>query len=118
MAPRNSGRNSGGNGRERRIRAVPELREELQPLSVEAAVRENVAGAPQNSPAHVALVATAITLARKLDEGAGMATAAVAKELRATLDAILRGADEEDDGLDNFVNGLGLPSPMGNSPFS
>jgi hypothetical protein len=47
-----------------------------------------------------------------------MATAAVAKELRATLDAILRGAEDDDDGLDNFVNGLGLPSPMGNSPFS
>jgi hypothetical protein len=89
----------------------------LQPLSVEAAVRENLADAPPNSPAHVALIATAITLARKLDEGAGMATAAVAKELRATLDVILRGADD-DDGLDNFVNGLGLPSPLGNSPFS
>jgi hypothetical protein len=115
MAPRNSG----GNGRERRIRPVPELRErELQPLSVEAAVRDNLADVPQNSPAHIALVATAITLARKLDEGAGMATAAVAKELRATLDAILRGAEEDDDGLDSFVNGLGLPAPMGQSPFS
>jgi hypothetical protein len=102
----------------RRNRAAPELRDELPPLSVETAVRENLADAPQNSPAHVALIATAITLARKLDEGAGMATAAVAKELRATLDAILKGADDDDDGLDSFVNGLGLPSPMGNSPFS
>lgn len=102
----------------RRIRAAKELPQELPPLSVEAAVRENLADAPQYSPAHVALIATAITLARKLDEGAGMATAAVAKELRATLDAILRGADDDDDGLDNFVNGLGLPAPMGNSPFS
>jgi hypothetical protein len=102
----------------RRIQPAKEMAQELQPLSVEAAVRENLADAPQNSPAHVALIATAITLARKLDEGAGMATAAVAKELRATLDAILRGAEDDDDGLDNFVNGLGLPAPMGNSPFS
>jgi hypothetical protein len=102
----------------KRSRPAPELAQELPPLSVEAAVRENVADAPPTSPAHVALIATAITLARKLDEGAGMATAAVAKELRATLDAILRGAEDDDDGLDNFVNGLGLPSPMGNSPFS
>jgi hypothetical protein len=102
----------------KRIRPAPELPKELPSLSVEAAVRENLADAPPNSPAHVALIATAITLARKLDEGAGMATAAVAKELRATLDAILRGADDDDDGLDSFVNGLGLPSPMGNSPFS
>lgn len=114
MTQRNRG---GGNGR-KADRPSDELREELPVLSVESAVRDNLADVPQNSPAHVALVATAITLARKLDEGAGMATAAVAKELRATLDAILRGADDEDDGLDNFVNGLGLPSPMGNSPFS
>lgn len=92
--------------------------DELEPLSVEQAVRDNLADVAPNSPAHVALVATAITLARKLDEGAGMATAAVAKELRATMDAILRGADDDDDGLDNFVNGLGLPSAMGHSPFS
>jgi hypothetical protein len=89
----------------KRSRPAPELAQELPPLSVEAAVRENVADAPPTSPAHVALIATAITLARKLDEGAG-------------LDAILRGAEDDDDGLDNFVNGLGLPSPMGNSPFS
>ena len=100
------------------IRPAPELNGALPPLSVEAAVRENLAGAAANNPGHVALIATAITLARKLDEGAGMATAAVAKELRATLDAILRGAAEEDDGLDSFVNGLGLPAPVGHSPFS
>ena len=106
------------NNKRGNIRPAPDISGELPPLSVEAAVRENLADAPQSSPAHVALIATAITLARKLDEGAGMATAAVAKELRATLDVILRGADEEDDGLDSFVNGLGLPAPMGNSPFS
>lgn len=86
-------------------------------LSVERAVREQLADAPTNHPAHHALVATAITLARKLDEGAGMATAAVAKELRATLDAILARPDTEDDDLDAFVNSLGTPS-MGPSLFS
>lgn len=37
------------------------------------------------SEAHSALGQVALTLARTLDDGAGMATAAVAKELRATL---------------------------------
>lgn len=87
-------------------------------LSVEDEVRATLADAPEVSVAHRALVATALTLARKLDDGAGMATAAVAKELRATLDAILKEADDDDDGLDSFVNGLGLPAPMGHSPFS
>lgn len=85
-------------------------------LSVEDEVRATVEDAPEISVAHRALVATALTLARKLDDGAGMATAAVAKELRATLDAILKEASDDDDGLDNFVNGLGLPT-SGVSPF-
>lgn len=87
-------------------------------LSVEAEVRAALADVPEIRPGHRALVATALTLARKLDDGAGMATAAVAKELRATLDAILKEADDDDDGLDSFVNGLGLPAPLGNSPLS
>lgn len=37
------------------------------------------------SEAHSALGQVALTLARSLDEGAGMATAAISKELRATL---------------------------------
>jgi len=86
-------------------------------LSVEAEVRAELVDAVQIHPAHRSLVATAYTLARKLDEGAGMATAAVSKELRATLDAILKEAGGDDDGLDAFVNGLGVPS-MGPSPFS
>lgn len=85
-------------------------------LSVEDEVRATLDDAPEISVAHRALVATALTLARKLDDGAGMATAAVAKELRATLDAILKEAEQDDDGLDNFVNSLGLPT-AGVSPF-
>lgn len=86
-------------------------------LSVEAEVRAELEDVEPIHPAHRSLVATAYTLARKLDEGAGMATAAVSKELRATLDAILKEAGDDDDGLDAFVNGLGTPS-MGPSPFS
>jgi len=86
-------------------------------LSVEIEVRAQLADAPVVHPAHRALVATAITLARKLDEGAGMATAAVAKELRATLDAILSVPQDTEDELDAFVNSLGTPS-LGPSPFS
>jgi len=85
-------------------------------LSVESEVRKSLADVTENHPGHHALVATALTLARKLDDGAGMATAAVAKELRATLDAILKEANDDDDGLDGFVNGLGLPT-SGVSPF-
>src|SRR5690606_27091584 len=86
-------------------------------LSVEAEVRAQLENAPEIHPAHRALVATAITLARKLDEGAGMATAAVSKELRATLDAILKAGEGAEDELDAFVNSLGTPS-MGPSLFS
>lgn len=96
--------------------SVTERDDERPSLSVEDAVRATLADAPETSIAHRALVATALTLARKLDDGAGMATAAVAKELRATLDAILREASDDDDGLDSFVNGLGLPT-SGVSPF-
>lgn len=86
-------------------------------LSVEAAVRENLAGVDATSPVHVALVATALTLARKLDEGAGLATAAVARELRATLDALTKGGDDDDD--DGFADLVaGLRSPVGYSTFS
>lgn len=88
-------------------------------LSVEASVRESLEGVTSEAPEHAALVALALTLARKLDDGAGMATAAVGKELRSTLDQIfkVRGAGD-DDGLDDFVNGLGLPAPLGYSALS
>lgn len=101
----------------RPLHSVAESEPDRPSLSVENAVRDTLEDAAEISIAHRALVATALTLARKLDDGAGMATAAVAKELRATLAEILKGADE-DDGLNDFVNGLGLPAPVGNSPFS
>lgn len=90
--------------------------DERPSLSVEVAVRDTVVDAVALTSAHVALVATALTLARKLDDGAGMATAAVARELRCTLDAILKGAEtDDDDALTGFL--AGLSSPMEHSPF-
>lgn len=91
--------------------------DDAESLSVEVAVRDNLAAAEPIHVAHGALVAIALTLARKLDEGAGMATAAVARELRCTLDAILKGADDDgDDVFDGFL--AGLSAPMGHPPVS
>lgn len=47
-----------------------------------------------------ALAEMAITLARSLDEGAGLATAAVNRELRANLLELARMAVDDDDDLD------------------
>jgi hypothetical protein len=49
----------------------------------------------------------ALTLAKALDEGAGMATAAVARELRATLADLARDRDDGDD--DDWTSGLPAP---------
>ena len=78
------------------------------PTCVVDAVRRVTDDAPSVAAAHDALVAIALTLAWKLDEGAGMATAAVASELRATLDQILPEV-EADDELDGFLAGLRSP---------
>ena len=94
----------------------PEPRDDLPPLSVEDAVRESLADLPEVAPAHVALVATALTLARKLDEGAGLATAAVARELRCVLDVLTKTEGDDDDELSDFVSRLS--APVGNAPFS
>lgn len=88
--------------------------DEPDTLSVEAAVAHTLDGAPEIAPAHTALVAIALTLARKLDDGAGMATAAVAAELRNTLDDLLKGAEDDDDALSGFL--AGLSSPVGDRP--
>lgn len=84
----------------------PPERGDLPELSVEAAVRTSVDGLPEVSPAHAALVATALTLARKLDEGAGLATAAVARELRSVLDVLTKQEVAEDDEFSGFVASL------------
>lgn len=93
-----------------RRRTEPVEPDDRPELSVEAAVGSVLADAPMISPAHDALVAIALTLARKLDDGAGMATAAVASELRQTLDDLLKEADDgDDDGLSGFLAGLSAP---------
>lgn len=57
-----------------------------------------------------ALGQLALTLARNLDEGAGMAAAAIAKELRATLSALAKEPDEPD-----ALFGTDLPPPVRDS---
>lgn len=54
-----------------------------------------------------ALGQLALTLARNLDDGAGMAAAAIAKELRATLSALAKEPDEPD-----ALFGTDLPPPV------
>lgn len=51
-----------------------------------------------------ALATLALTLAAALDGGAGMATAAVARELRATLDKLTESSHVDDD--DDWVAGV------------
>jgi hypothetical protein len=54
------------------------------------------------------LAESALVLARTLDEGAGLAVAAVARELRATMES-LRPVEEDHDDLDRFLAGLSTP---------
>lgn len=54
------------------------------------------------------LAESAIVLARTLDEGAGLAVAAVARELRATMES-LRPVEEDHDDLDAFLASLSAP---------
>jgi hypothetical protein len=58
----------------------------------------------------------ALNLAQTLDNGAGLAQAAVANQYRAAMDAIRRTkTDDDDQEWQQFVNGLGTPStsPLG-----
>jgi DNA-binding GntR family transcriptional regulator len=59
-------------------------------------------------PATDARAQLALTLADALDAGAGMATAAISKELRATLREIEEGGAGDDD-FDRFIAGLSSP---------
>jgi hypothetical protein len=61
-----------------------------------------------------ALGRVALTLAKTLDDGAGMATAAVSKELRATL-AALTAREEVPDG-DDPIFGSDLPTAVRHAP--
>jgi hypothetical protein len=59
------------------------------------------------------LAELALKLAESLDEGAGLATAAVARELRQTLEAMApKGTDDSDDEFAQFLAGLSQPSVL------
>jgi hypothetical protein len=61
---------------------------------VEAQVRADIVALGDLDGIQPSLAQTAYTLARALDDGAGMATAAVARELRATLEQIVEVGDD------------------------
>ena len=56
---------------------------------------------------------SALTLARTLDEGAGLATAAVARELRATMTELAKGVSRDDgpDPFDQEIAAFSRPVP-------
>jgi len=77
---------------------------------VELAVSRTLRDLEPVSKAHDGLAAAALVLAAKLDGDAGLATAAVARELRATLTALTDGGkDEGDDGFGALIAGLSAP---------
>jgi hypothetical protein len=66
-----------------------------------------------------ALGRLALTLAQTLDDGVGMATAAVSKELRATLAALTEHHMKEDDNDDEEqIFGADLPATVRDTPKS
>ena len=76
---------------------------------VELATARTLRGIEETCPAHDALSAVAVVLAKALDEGAGLATAAVARELRATLAVLTSAGGGDDDGCEAIVAGLSAP---------
>jgi hypothetical protein len=80
------------------------------------AVRRTLRDAPELNPAHDGLSAAAFTLAQALDDGAGLAVAAVARELRATLAALTLTGSDGGDGGDDFDSLIArLSSPVGDA---
>jgi hypothetical protein len=79
----------------------------------EAATRAEIAAL--TGPVSPALAATAMHLARHLDHGAGLATAATARELRATIAALTAGGGE-DDGTQELLERLSAPVLHGPQP--
>ncbi|MDX3101739.1 hypothetical protein [Nonomuraea angiospora] len=79
---------------------------------VETAVRGDVDALDVSGAMARSLAASAFNLARKLDGDAGMATAAVARELRETLKALAEAAGD-DDGSDLVAE---LSPQVGDAP--
>ena len=103
-------------GRRRRnapAKATPS--EPREPGAVEVAVAQSIEEIGELPRGLSGLSESALTLARALDEGAGLATAAVARELRATLLELAKDS-EGDDGPDPFaaeIAALSQPVPAG-----
>lgn len=71
---------------------------------VETKVRDDVGNLISAHPMGEALAEMAFTLARTLDEGAGLATAAVNRELRANLVELARMGVPDDDDLEDRLS--------------
>jgi hypothetical protein len=71
----------------------------VRPGVVERKVREDVAALMSAHPMGESLAEMAFALARVLDDGAGLATAAVNRELRANLTELSSLAADDDDDL-------------------
>ena len=79
--------------------------------AVETKVRADVGALISGHPMGEALAEMAFTLARSLDNGAGLAIAAVNRELRANLVELARmGVDDGD--LGDKLSEPGLPAPL------
>ena len=80
--------------------------------NVEVQTRRDIGALVCAHPMGEALAALAYSLARSLDNGAGMATAAVSRELRATLIELAKyegGSVDDDDAPDLSASALGDP---------
>lgn len=85
---------------------------------LEEAVRGDIEQLGLVSPTARSMAELSYNLARKLDGGAGMATAAVAKELRETLDAMAEVAGDDDGSALLAHLSTPVPTTVGNTPPS
>jgi hypothetical protein len=83
-----------------------------RPGAVERKVRADVAALMTAHPMGESLAEMAFTLARTLDKGAGLAVAAVNRELRANLVELARLGVNSDDALDDALSTPDLPAAV------
>jgi len=72
---------------------------------IEQAVRDDLRTLGSTHLMRSGLTELAIALAQTLDKGAGLAVAAVSRELRATLTALAAQSDGDDDDLEDELSG-------------
>lgn len=96
------------------VRKISPQREGGEPGPVETQVRNDLEALVTAHPMGESLTAMSINLARTLDEGAGLAVAAVNRELRANLIELARlGVDGDDDFDDEISTPVdGVPAPV------